>query len=173
MIRSAPLDWGRGSAGSLAVLLGVLWAPGGFTSAEPVPAEGPTPVELTVVGGPELNPNAQGRASPVLVRIFDLAAARTFESADFEALFERPGDVLKHDLVAQEEFVLRPGDIQQRDRSLQPPVQVLGVAAGFRDLEHAVWRLTVPIKRGHRNFLLIDLDRDRIRLVTVDPGQPQ
>jgi len=173
MNRSAPLGWVRGSAGSLAVLLGVLWAWEGFTSAEPVPAEGPTPVELTVVGGPELNPNAQGRASPVLVRVFDLAAAKTFESADYEALFEHPGDVLKHDLIAQEEFVLRPGDIQQHDRSLQPQVQALGVAAGFRDLEHAVWRLTVPIRRGRRNFLLIDLDRDRIRLVTVDPGHPQ
>ena len=171
MNRSAPLGWVRGSAGSLAVLLGVLWAWERFTSAEPVPAEGPTPVELTVVGGPELNPNAQGRASPVLVRVFDLAAAKTFESADYEALFEHPGDVLKHDLIAQEEFVLRPGDIQQRNRSLQPQVRALGVAAGFRDLEHAVWHLAVPVKPGQRNFLLIDLDRDRIRLETVDPGQ--
>jgi type VI secretion system protein VasD len=171
MIRPAPLDWGRGSAGALAVLLGVLWALGRFTLAEPVPSEGPTPVELTVVGGPELNPNAQGRASPVVVRIFDLSAAKTFESADFEALFERPGDELKHDLIAQEEFVLRPGDIQQRNRSLQPQVRALGVAAGFRALEHAVWHLTVPVKPGQRNFLLIDLDRDRIRVETVDPGQ--
>jgi type VI secretion system protein VasD len=171
MIRSSPLDWARGSAGSLAVLVGVLWGLGRFTLAEPVPAGGPTPVELTVVGGTELNPNAQGRASPVVVRIFDLAAVKTFESADFEALFERPGEVLKHDLIAQEEFVLRPGDIQQRNRSLQPQVRALGVAAGFRDLEHAVWHLTVPVKPGQRNFLLIDLDRDRIRLETVDPGQ--
>jgi type VI secretion system protein VasD len=171
MARSAPLDWGRALAGSLAVVVGVQWALGQFTLAEPVPAADPIPVELTVVGGTELNPNAQGRASPVVVRIFDLSAAKTFESADFEALFEHPGDALKHDLIAQEEFVLRPGDIQQRNRSLQPQVRALGVAAGFRDLEHAVWHLTVPVKPGQRNFLLIDLDRDRIRLETVDPGQ--
>ena len=171
MNRLAPLDRGLRIAGSLALLGGVLWAFGRFTLAEPVPAGGPTPVELTVVGGPELNPNAQGRASPVVVRIFDLSAVRAFESADFNMLFEHPGDVLKQDLVAQEEFVLRPGDIQERNRSLQPQVQALGVAAGFRDLEHAVWHLTVPVKPGQRNFLLIDLDRDRIRLVTVDPGQ--
>jgi type VI secretion system protein VasD len=171
MIRPAPLGWGGGIAGSLAVLVGVIWTGGRCTLAEPVPAGGQIPVELTVVGGPELNPNAQGRASPVVVRIFDLSTTQSFESADFEALFEHAGEVLKHDLVAQEEFVLRPGDIQQHNRSVQPQVQALGVAAGFRDLEHAVWRLTVPVKPGQRNFLLIDLDQDRIRLVTVDPGQ--
>jgi type VI secretion system protein VasD len=160
------------SAAWLAVLVGLGWFAGRpLALAEPAPpgAE-PTTVELTVVGGPALNPNAQGRPSPVVVRIFDLTAARGFEAADFQGLFEQPADALKHDVVAQEEFVLRPGEIQERNRSLQPQVQALGVAAGFRDLEHAVWRLTVPLKLGRRNFLLINLDQDTIRLAPVDPG---
>jgi type VI secretion system protein VasD len=138
-------------------------------SAAPTPAATPTPLELTIVGGPELNPNAEGRASPVVVRIFDLAAATAFESADLQTLFEHPDAALRHDLIAQEEFILRPGEIQQHNRSLQPQVQALGVAAAFRDLEHAVWRLTVLVKTGRRNLLLIDVDRNTVRL--VDPGQ--
>lgn len=167
MVRPVHLAWVRRSAGSLAVLVGVLVLAGQLALAEPVPAAAPTAVELTVVGGPGLNPNTQGRASPVVVRIFDLAAVKAFESADFEALFEHADAVLKHDLVAQDELVLRPGEIQQHNRSLEPRVQALGVAAAFRDLGNAVWHLTVPLKPGRRNLLLIDLDRNTIRL--VDP----
>jgi type VI secretion system protein VasD len=169
---SARLAWSRRSAAALAALVALLWVTGPtFTCAEPAPADGVTAVELTIVGGPALNPNVQGRPSPVVVRIFDLSAATAFESADFTALFDQPGEPLKYDVVAQEELVLRPGDIQQRNRGLQPQVRALGVVAAFRDLEHAVWRATVPVKLGRRNFLLIDLDQDRIRVETVDPGQ--
>jgi len=51
-------------------------------------------------------------------------------------------------------------------------VQALGFAAAFRDMPQAVWHLTVPLKTGQRNFLLVDLDRNTIRLMPVDHGQP-
>ena len=158
------------TAKALTVCFAVLLLGRPFALAQPVPAAAVTPVELTVVGGTDLNPNAQGRASPVVVRIFELASTATFESGDFATLSEHPDLALKHDLIAQDEFVLRPGEIQPHNGQLGPQVRALGVVAGFRDLEHAVWRLTVPIQRGRRNFLLIDLDRDTLRLVTVDAG---
>ncbi|HZO20860.1 MAG TPA: type VI secretion system lipoprotein TssJ [Steroidobacteraceae bacterium] len=139
------------------------------------PASSPsaaTTLELTIVGGPALNPNTEGRPSPVVVRVFDLAASRNFEGADYQALFEQPNDLLKQDVVAQEELLLRPGDIQERSRTLSPQVHALGIAAAFRDLDRAVWRLTVPLKPGRRNFLLIDLDKNTVRLDTGDSGRP-
>jgi type VI secretion system protein VasD len=160
----------RWTAGLLACCAGAVWCAGGGAYAEQPAPDGSTPVEVTIVGGPELNPNAQDRPSPVVVRIFDLAETKTFEAADYDALFEHPNDALKHDVLAKEEFMLRPGDIQQRNRSLPPAVRALGVAAAFRDLEHATWRLTIAVKRGQRNFLLIDLQQNTVRLVTVDAG---
>jgi type VI secretion system protein VasD len=133
---------------------------------------GNTSLELTVVGGPLLNPNAQGRASPVVVRIFDLSETGAFESADYTALFERPPESLQHDILGQEELVLRPGDMQERNRPLAPGVKAVGVVAAFRDLEHAVWRVTVRIRPGKRNFVLIGLDQDRIRQDPVESPQP-
>jgi len=147
--------------------LGVCVAAAG---ADPAPAT--TPVELTVVGGAALNPNAEGRPSAVVVRIYDLAAAHAFEAADFQALFEHPEDALKSDLLAQEEFMIRPGEIQQHNRSVKREVLALGVVVAFRDLTQGVWHLSVPLKPGQRNFLLVDLDRNTIRLVPVDQGQP-
>jgi len=131
-------------------------------------ATGETTVELTVVGGPAVNPNSQGRPSPVVVRIFDLVSTKAFEAADFQTLFEQTGESLKRDIAAQEELVVRAGDIQQRNRTLPPAVIAVGVAAGFRDLEHAVWHVTIPVKPGRHNFLLIDLDQDKIRVETLD-----
>jgi type VI secretion system protein VasD len=157
-------------ATALTVALGVLLTGRPLALAQSTPPPGSTPVELTVVGGTDLNPNAQGRASPVVVRIFELAGTAAFEAGDFATLSEHPDAVLKHDLIAQDEFVLRPGEIQPHNGDLGPQVRALGVVAGFRDLEHAVWRLTVPLRSGTRNFLLIDLDKDTIRLVTVEPG---
>ena len=156
------------SASVAAILIGLAWMTAPFAVAQPAPAGGVTTVELTVVGGPALNPNAQGRPSPVVVRIFDLAATGAFEAAKFETLFEH-SDSLKRDLLAQEEFVLRPGDIQERNRDLKANVYALGVAAAFRDMDHAVWQLTVPLKPGIRNFLLVHVDQNRIRLETIDP----
>jgi type VI secretion system protein VasD len=126
--------------------------------------------ELTVVGGPDLNPNAQGRPSPVVVRIFDLKSARAFESADFAALFEHPADSLKDAMAAQEELVLRPADIQNRERPVAPGVSALGIAAAFREMDGAVWRLVVPLVPGRRNFILIDVDGTRIRQASVNSG---
>ncbi|HET9389310.1 MAG TPA: type VI secretion system lipoprotein TssJ [Steroidobacteraceae bacterium] len=158
----------KGLAAMLALLLA---ACGQAALADPASTSGATTLELTVVGGPALNPNSEGRPSPVVVRIFDLAAVGAFQAADYAGLFDHPGDALKREVLAQEELVLRPGDILERSRSLAPQVQALGIAAGFRDLEHAVWRLAVPLKAGRRNFVLIDLDRDTVRLDTSDPGK--
>jgi type VI secretion system protein VasD len=171
MTRSAPILWLQWTAGLLAACCGgTLCGAGGAAVADQPPVDGSTPVEVTIVGGPELNPNAQDRPSPVVVRIFDLAETKTFDGADYDTLFEHPNDALKHDVLAKDEFMLRPGDIQERNRSLPPAVRALGVAAAFRDLEHATWRMTIEVKPGRRNFLLIDLDRNTVRLVTVDAG---
>jgi type VI secretion system protein VasD len=170
---SAPRHvWLRGAAACMAFGTGLLWAAAPVAAADPAPAAAATVVELTVVGGPDINPNAAGRASPVVVRIFDLATAGSFEAAGYAALFEQPDADLKRAIVAQEEFVLRPGDIQEHDRTLPPQVVTLGVAAAFRDLEHAQWRLTIPVKPGRRNFLLIHLDHNSIRVDPVDAGRP-
>jgi type VI secretion system protein VasD len=163
--------WAPRNAQSLALLAGVLALGAHLVLGEADPTAAPTAVELTVVGGPTLNPNTEGRASPVVVRIYELGAAQAFETADFAALFEHPGETLKTDLLAQEEFMLRPGEIQQHDRNLEARVRVLGFVAAFRDLGQAVWHLAVAVKPGQRNFLLIDLDRNTIRVVPVDQGR--
>jgi len=105
-------------------------------------ADGPvaagTAVELTLVGGPALDPNAQGRPSPVEVRIFQLSAPREFEAAHFDSLFRPPQSTTRANALAQDDFMLRPGEIHEHKRNVGSGVQALGVVAAFHDLDQAV-----------------------------------
>ena len=142
-------------------------AVGSAAAVEPPRAAAPTAVELTLVGGPQLNPNAQGRASPVVVRIFDLASTPGFEAADFTTLFEHV-ETLKGTVLSIDELVLHPGQIEERTRDLKPGVRALAVAAAFRELEGTSWRVVAVLRPGARNFLLVQADQNRIRLQTQD-----
>ena len=150
---------------SLVPLLGMGVASASPTESTPVEA---TFLELTLVGGPALNPDTQGRPSPVVVRILDLVNSEAFEASDFDQVFDHPHPALQHDVLGRQEVVLHPGEILHFERDVPSPVRSLGVAAGFRDLEHAAWHLTVSIMSGRRNFLLINVDQDAIRIETID-----
>lgn len=69
-----------------------------------------TPVTLTLVAAPDTNPDAQGRASPLVTRYYVLKAPGAFELADFFALQDKDTATLGADLVQREEVVLRPGE---------------------------------------------------------------
>src|SRR5689334_22078541 len=71
---------------------------------------GPAVLNANVVASAQVNPDARKRPSPVVVRVFELKAPTLFEQADFVSLFEKEQAVLGAELVAREEFVLRPGE---------------------------------------------------------------
>ena len=124
-------------------------------------------IEATLVGGPNLNPNLEGRASPVVVRVFELKQTAAFRAANFSALFERSKEALGDGLVAQQEFILRPGEIRHYDRTGDPQPAALGLAAAFRTLDKDTWRVIVPIAPGTHNLLLIDFDNNEIRVPSI------
>jgi type VI secretion system protein VasD len=125
-------------------------------------------LELTLAAGGQLNPNAQRRPSPVVVRVFELKTPASFEAANFDGLFERDRETLAAELVARDEFVLEPGKSQKIDRALKPESKVIGVAVAFRELERATWRTTVALKPNARNRINVALDGVTV-IATVAP----
>jgi type VI secretion system protein VasD len=79
------------------------------------------------------------------MRWFELRAAAVFEAADFFPLFERSQAMLGSDLLASEQLTLMPNETRMASRIAHPDARYLGVIAAFRDLEHSVWRVMVPI----------------------------
>ncbi|RYF84018.1 MAG: type VI secretion system lipoprotein TssJ [Comamonadaceae bacterium] len=107
-----------------------------------------TPVNLTLVGGADVNPDASGRASPLAVRVYALKTAAPFESADFFTLFEKDQATLGAELVHREEALLRPGESRAFKFVLPADAKSLAFLAAYRDLERARWREVRPVQPG-------------------------
>lgn len=95
---------------------------------------------MAVKAGNQLNPDIQGRPSPVVVRLYLLRAGINFGAADFFSLYERDAAVLGADLLAREEMQLRPGATVSIARKFPSDARFLGVVAAFRDIERSSWR---------------------------------
>jgi type VI secretion system protein VasD len=105
-------------------------------------------VKLSVAAGPDVNPDARNRPSPITVRVYALKSAATFEAADFFSLFERDAAVLGADVVSREELLMRPGDSKPLEMKLPPEAKALAVFAAYRDLDRARWRAVRAIEVG-------------------------
>jgi type VI secretion system protein VasD len=88
----------------------------------------------------DVNPDASGRPSPIVVRLFQLKADGEFTAADFFALYEREKETLATTLVAREEYVLTPGETRKLDLALNPEARFIGAVAAYRDIRGAHWR---------------------------------
>ncbi len=106
----------------------------------------PASVTGTIQASAQINPSASKRPSPLLIRIYELKSAATFNAADFMSLYQRDQAELAADLLAKEEFVLNPGETKTFAKTLAPDTRFLGVVAAYRDLEHAKWRSVVAIQ---------------------------
>jgi type VI secretion system protein VasD len=104
-----------------------------------------TKLNLKLTASDQLNPDLNGRPSPIVVRLFELKHPVTFENADFFSLYERARKSLAPDLVTSEELELRPGETVELKLSVGEGSRYVGVLAAYRDLPETKWRYTVQI----------------------------
>jgi type VI secretion system protein VasD len=105
----------------------------------------PVTLQVTLVASEDVNPDIRGRASPLSVRIMELRSRSAFDASDFFSLYEREQATLGTELLAKEQYILRPGDTQGYTRKAQGETRFLGVVAAYRDLEGSTWRVAVGI----------------------------
>jgi len=122
-----------------------------------------TKVNLTLSGSDQLNPDLNGRPSPIVVRLFELKHPVAFENADFFSLYERARESLAPDLVASEELELRPGETLSLKLSVKEGSRYVGILAAYRDLPETRWRHTVPVTPMAITDADLTLDQSGIR----------
>ena len=122
-----------------------------------------TKLNLTLTASDQLNPDLNGRPSPIVVRLFELKHPVTFENADFFSLYERAKESLAPDLVASEELELRPGETVEMKLSVEEGSLYVGVLAAYRDLPESQWRYTVQITPLEVTEADLTLDQAGIR----------
>ena len=125
-----------------------------------------TKVDMRIVAGGDVNPDDNGRPSPVVVRVVELKSPSVFESAEFFALYQDQDQTLGADLVATEEFEFKPGDVQDLKFALKPESNYVGVLAAYRQLDKVNWRLVLPLTIKDKNELTVLLNQRGIELAT-------
>jgi type VI secretion system protein VasD len=148
---------------TLLALLATLLTLGGCSSLSPYSKM--TKLDLTLSGSEKLNPDLNGRPSPIVLRLIELKHPVAFESADFFSLYQRPKEALAPDLVVLEELELRPGEQRELKLSVHKGSRYVGVLAAYRDLPESNWRVVIPLQQQARNSSVLKLDAQGIKAV--------
>ena len=75
--------------------------------------------------------------------------------------------MLGADIVARDEFVLRPGETKAISKALAADTKFVGIFAAFRELERAKWRATATVLPNKNNVVAITLDGTAIQAVVT------
>ena len=124
-----------------------------------------TSMEARLVASASLNPDPSGRASPLVVRLYELKDRQAFVRADFFDLWDNEAATLGADLVTRDEIQLEPGQQRKVERRLDDATHYLGVVAAFRDLDNADWRSVAEIRQNHGNDFSIGLGGQAVTVV--------
>lgn len=134
----------------------------GTSGGAPEPIE----IELAISSTKNLNPDIDDRASPIVIRVYQLTQIDTFNNSDFFALYENDKTLLVNDLTFREEFEIKP------DQSITKPFQVfpsgkhIAVLAAFRDLDKAQWKAILEIDPLDPDSLKITLEEYKVSIST-------
>src|SRR6185312_12013860 len=151
-------------------LVAVLAALTACSSKPPKPS--PTHAQFVVSG--DVNPDASGRASPVVVRLFQLRNDGEFASADFFALYDKEKETLGASLISREEYVLAPGETRTLEMPISPDARFVGALAAYRDIRAAHWRAITrtPEKKLTdllgKHGLTLSVGKDTVTLAVED-----
>jgi len=120
-------------------------------------------IEFTVSS--TVNPDTDGRSSPVVLNLLYLKDNRQFEQEDFIALLESPEDRLGKDLIEKirlKEFI--PAEEREVSYVLPEGVNYVGVIAEFIQYQEATGKLILPIEGHASNNYTVSVDKDSISI---------
>jgi type VI secretion system protein VasD len=131
----------RAAALAAACLIGAAPLAGCSSTARQVPI----PYAIVLTADPQVNPDANSRPSPIQVTVYELKSPGTFQSRDYFSLQGDPQAALGKDLLNTDQVILQPGQTETLERQGNGEARVVGIVAGYRDLENSRWRLVIPL----------------------------
>ena len=93
----------------IGLILITLTGCGFFKDKTPPPPPEPTIVAVEFIAEGDINPDSQGRPSPLVIRIYQLKYYEAFKNVDYDALYDDDAAVLGNELIAKKEIILQPG----------------------------------------------------------------
>ena len=127
----------------------------------------PTVAIISVTAAEDVNPDAQGRASPVMLRIYELRSRAGFDGADFFSLYSAERETLAADLAGKHEQIVTPGTSAEIRRTPPPDVRYIGIVAAFRDIERAGWRSAAALAPNQTTHIQLRIERNGLVVTTT------
>ena len=134
----------------------------------------PDSLTISINTAADLNPDSEGRSSPIVLRIYELSDIKPFKEKDFFDIFDNDKESLAESFVKLNELELNPNESQKLDIRLNSSTKYIGFLAAYRDIDAAKWReiaaLTskkpsgIPVY-GTRGFT-VDLNKNKIVVVS-------
>jgi type VI secretion system protein VasD len=119
-------------------------------------------LDLSITATADVNPDMQGRPSPVILHILELNSVEQFNGLGYVALTQPSGAALGAALLGSKQEILQPGASRPLTLELNPQTTAIGLVAGYRDIDNATWRTSIPVVQGESKLLSITLNQQQI-----------
>ncbi|NIE62741.1 type VI secretion system lipoprotein TssJ [Burkholderia sp. Ax-1719] len=118
-----------------------------------------------------INADAQGQSLSTVVRFYQLKDATTFSQLTYRQLQSDDLNLLKADLLATKDVVLRPDASASLAEPMNTDAQLVGVVAFFREpVPSRIWKLAIPKKQWKKTDpVKIEVNGNELVLVGADP----
>jgi len=138
------------------------------------PPKPPPPTKAAIVVTADVNPDADGRPSPIVVRLYQLKEEGAFNSANYFALTDKEQATLGPSLDSREEYVLKPGETRELVLKIPPEARYLGAVAAYRDLNNSKWKALSPAPETslldfmHKHKLIVTVGRAEVKIAPAN-----
>ncbi|WP_176464085.1 type VI secretion system lipoprotein TssJ [Bordetella genomosp. 11] len=127
---------------------------------------------LRLVASPTLNPDRDGRASPVVVRIYELTQADDFLQAGFFDLYGNDKQLLGDAMLSRSVVSVRPGQQLDISHAFVPGTRYIAVLVAYRDIYRSRWRSVVRLPQADDDEAdsdwMLKLNADRFTVTPLD-----
>jgi len=130
------------------------------------PPPEPAALDMQINASVDVNPDMQGRPSPIILHIMELNSTEQFNRLDYMSLTQPSGAALGPELLGKNQLVLQPGESRALPMELNPQTTVIGLVAGYRDIDNATWRTSLPVTQGTTKGISITLGQQALTSVS-------
>lgn len=115
-------------------------------------------VVLIFKSSEDINPNVNGRASPVDVHIFQLKNINTFNQSTFNNLYTKAPEIFGKDFISEHKFEININQSNDFILTLDQNTRYLGFLVAYYDLKKAKWREIITLSDIRNERLTINLN---------------
>lgn len=127
-----------------------------------------TNLRLLITAAADINPNHHSRSSPLIIRLYELKDASSFENADFVDIYERDEELLATSLLGRHFLkAVVPGEERQERLVLSPGTTHVGLFAEFAQYRGSGYKLVFPVTQHNviRDLVNVSLTGTEMSLV--------